>query len=286
MADLEPNRHEQDDGQSYTVVPVRAEVLQADDCPTSNKPTKPKCSARKTDGSPCPNYPVHGSTVCAAHGAFGGRPVSTAKHTKYLPSRLRERYEELVNNPNYVSLREQIGAIELRLQELFSRMTRGDSSQRRRDILEEMDKLVEDLNAGLLHPDLILDLENEELPHEVKERRVSQVIQGATELRRRILAIQDQARAERREDEVWEDVDRFSESLRKLKETEVKRMVAANQVLTVTESYNLIQRLVQFIEDWLNPEALRKAISENTIDSLRAKAVRELYQLLERRGGK
>jgi hypothetical protein len=29
---------------------------------------KPKCAARKTNGDPCGNYPVHGATVCRKHG--------------------------------------------------------------------------------------------------------------------------------------------------------------------------------------------------------------------------
>ncbi len=38
---------------------------------------KPKCSARRTNGEPCGNYPIRGGTVCTKHG--GGAPQVRAK---------------------------------------------------------------------------------------------------------------------------------------------------------------------------------------------------------------
>lgn len=263
---------EQADGQSSLVRVNDSTTLQ--DAPR-------RCTGHKTNGQDCPNFAVRGDVnqKCHAHGGLApGRPVTTALHTKFLPERLRQRYEELVNAPDYVSLREQIGTINLRIQELWQRLGRRDSSKRRADIVESMDDLVKAVNANLMPPDLMVKLEDfdPENPESVEQAVVAAriVLRGARVVRNHVLDLQDQAKTDRREDECWDDMDRFSESLRKLKETEVKRMVAANQVLTVTESYNLIQRLVQFIETHLEDSGLR------------AKAIRELYTLLDRKGSK
>lgn len=38
---------------------------------------KPKCTGRRSDGTPCGNYPIHGATVCRSHG--GSAPQVRAK---------------------------------------------------------------------------------------------------------------------------------------------------------------------------------------------------------------
>jgi hypothetical protein len=271
----------QPDGQSLVVVlpPDCIAVADESTTPSARRKEPLYCTALKTDRTPCPNYAVKESPTqkCHAHGGLNeGRPVESAKFSKYLPTRIRERMEAFENDPNYVSLRGQIAAVSARMTQLFERITAGDSSNRRKDILTEMDLLVNQINTGLLPAEdlLAVDPDDPEIDIELTLARACKVIQAGRTIRRSILALQQQARTEVREDEVWLDIDKFSESLRKLKETEVKRMVAANQVLTVTESYNLIQRLVHFIEEFLPDKELR------------ARAVRELYQMLERRGSK
>lgn len=260
-----------------TITPTSVEVLPADDFPSSNQPKR--CLDTKSDGSPCPNFAVKGEAIqkCAAHmkkHLSPGRPVTTAAFSKHLPERLRERMEQFENDPNYVSLRGQIAVVTTRLSDLLERIGLRDSRQRRKDIVEEMDSLVALMDAGLLPAEDLLEFDPDEEDPRAVLIRACRVIRAGRSIRAKVLDLQRQARDEVREDEAWDDVDKFSESLRKLKETEVKRMVAANQVLTVTESYNLIARLVSIIEEYLADKGLR------------AKAVRELYNLLDRKGSK
>jgi hypothetical protein len=246
------------------------------------------CTARKTNGEPCPNFAVKGdeNQKCRAHGGTaGGRPITTAKHSKFVPAQIRQRYEEFVNDPDYIGLREQIATVETRISQLWQRLAVGDSSERRKDILKDVEEAVEAAQESLLREDILADLEDMELPAEVRERRALQVIRGGRELQRRLIGLLSRAKTERREDEVWEDMDRFSESLRKLKETEVKRHVAAAQSLTVTESYALLRRLVTVIEDYLEPEALEEARRAGELHTLKARAIREVHSILNRKGG-
>lgn len=202
-----------------------------------------KCHAHNRDGELCGKWAEEGYEVCRLHGAGGGAPVRHGKYTKYLPKRLQDRYLELVNSPDYVDLRDQIAGQELWVQEVLARMETCDSLERRRDILAAIEDLEDDINTGL----------------------------DDDEIRDRLREIRNNATSDTYYDQCRKDYQDASECLRKLKETEVKRMVAANQVLTVTESYNLITRTVQLVEEFVvNPEA-------------RARMIRELYKLLDRK---
>jgi hypothetical protein len=221
------------DGQSFPAVVEQSSVK----CKMLTRYTK----------QPCPNWALPGKTICRAHGGSSdGGPVDSAKYSSRMPLRLRERYEQLVAMPGYVELQWEIGLAVTRIEELIERAERNDSTSRRRFLLEGIEKCLDDWHRGL----------------------------GEEMVMARLKELREEADSDRWYDDTWDqDIRGWLETLKKLKEAEIKRMVAANQVLTVTESYNLITRLASFIEDYL------------TDIEVRAKAVRELHGLLERKSG-
>lgn len=199
----------------------------------------------KSTGEECGNQALPSSIVCSDHGGMGMDAVP-ATHARYakLPKRLRERYEFWTTQLCQVELRDQI-ALATVLEEDAVGLLDGEglAGVAIKEVLRGIMTAVGELDEG-------------------KFDDAVETLNSAAEF------LQDQQRAK----EVKEEVMKIQEHLRRMKETEVKRMVAANQVLTVTESYNLIRRLVTVIEDYVDDENIRN------------RAIRELSSLLERRG--
>jgi hypothetical protein len=199
-----------------------------------------RCRAHNRAGEQCKKAPVAPYEVCEMHGAGGGRPITTGKYSKFLPARLKERYEEFINSPGWLELKEEIGLVTARIADLVSGLDCGEAPLTRREWRELAFRIRESVLAG---DDCIDDLEK--LCHSLDQATV--------------------------QDDIWEKTMLAIEQQRKLKETEVKRMVAANQVLTVQESYTMIQRLVSLVEESVQDERTR------------LRAIRELHALLERK---
>lgn len=95
----------------------------------------PQCTAkvRKT-GERCKRWAVTGYAVCQVHGAGsknkpGGRPVQHGRYSKYLPTRLVSRYQEAKDDPELLNLRDEIGVLDSRLSELLTRVDTGEASE-------------------------------------------------------------------------------------------------------------------------------------------------------------
>lgn len=214
---------------------------------------------------------------CRFHGGRSGNKLATkhGRHTMRMPERIRERVEELQNDPDYVGLQDQISVLRFRLEELLERAETGDSVKGRTDLRDAVRDLRGEVEHTLFPLELLETLREAadgfELPGEVGNA-ITELLNSVAALKAGLSDLYNEARIQTEQDATWADFDRFSESLRKLRETEVKRMVAANQVLTVTESYNLIMAVAAILEREIeDPDA-------------RTRAVREVYALLNRKG--
>ena len=93
----------------------------------------PQCTARsKRSGVRCKNPVVEGKNVCRLHGgkSLGGIMSPMAKNlkwSKYAPKRLYRQYEETVNDPELLSLRHEVGLVDARIGDLLSRVDGGES---------------------------------------------------------------------------------------------------------------------------------------------------------------
>lgn len=92
-----------------------------------------QCTAKsKRTGERCRRQAVPGMTVCASHGGKSlAGPASprfkTGRYSKYLPERLRERYEAAAEDPELLALREDIALIDSRLADLLKRVDSGEA---------------------------------------------------------------------------------------------------------------------------------------------------------------
>lgn len=201
-----------------------------------------KCKAHNRSGDRCGRPVEPGKEVCRLHGGLstGAPPTAGMKFSKFLPARIRQRYEEFVDSPGWLELKHEIGLLSARIADLMEGLNSGEAPLTRREWrdmafeIRELYKAGEDCNVEL----------------------------------NRLCESLDRSKAD---DDIWDKTMATIEQQRKLKETEVKRMVAANQVLTVQESYTIITRLVSLTEEYVKDEKTR------------TRMIRELHTLLDRK---
>jgi hypothetical protein len=180
-----------------------------------------KCGARNRQGEPCQRWALAGRTRCRLHGGktlvgTASANFRTGRYSAYLPPRLRERYEQAADDPELLSLRSEVALLDARLTDLLSRVHTGES--------------------GLLWAEL---------------RRAYRAFAKAR------LAGDDEAAAlamvehliERagQDHQAWAEIGELIEQRRKLAESEGKRLVTLQQMMTAEQAMVLMRNMVDIV---------------------------------------
>lgn len=115
-----------------------------------------QCTAKsKRSGAQCKRPAMAGKAVCYHHG--GATPAGptlpqfkTGRYSKYLPERLRGRYEEAQGDREILVLRDEIALADARLADLLTRVDAGESGA----LWKELKELVERLGTAVESADL------------------------------------------------------------------------------------------------------------------------------------
>jgi hypothetical protein len=187
----------------------------------------------------CGSWPVKGRTRCRMHG--GKTLVGTAspnyrsgRYSTYVPTGLRARYEQAHTDPDLLSLRSELALVDARLGDLLSRVTTGESGQLWMDLRKAHRAFTRARLAQDVHQ-MSVALAKQEL-----------IIESAT---------QDHA--------AWAEIAELIEQRRKLAESESKRLVALQYVLTHEQALLFMHRLVDIITQHV-PD--KKALSAIIVD--------------------
>jgi hypothetical protein len=93
-----------------------------------------RCTARsKQSGERCKRYASPGRTVCVMHGSRSRAGIAhpgltrLGKYSKYLPTALLETYEQARVDPELLSFRENIGVLQVRINQLLGTLN-GDGA--------------------------------------------------------------------------------------------------------------------------------------------------------------
>lgn len=92
------------------------------------------CGARTKAGTPCQKSPMNGSSRCRLH---GGKSLKGAAHpnfkhgrySKFMPHHLVGRYKESVNDPELLSLQQDIALLDARITEMLESMEQEDADK-------------------------------------------------------------------------------------------------------------------------------------------------------------
>lgn len=113
-----------------------------------------QCTATsKTTGQRCRRAAMRGKTVCYMHG--GKTPAGMAsphfrhgRYSKVLPDRLAGRYQQALQDPELLALRDEIALVDARKAELLGRVLSGESGEAWRQAQRQQQALTQSLNKG------------------------------------------------------------------------------------------------------------------------------------------
>lgn len=185
-----------------------------------------QCTAtvRKT-GERCRRRAVTGYRVCQVHGAGspkkgrpGGRPIETGIHSSKLPERMREKYLEAIGDPELLNLRSSIALVDARLEDLLGRVDSGESGAAWVNVRKCLDAFLKEFYGNGDH----VALQLEELKLAIQK------------------GLDDYA--------AWSEIQALLEQRRKIVESEQKRLVALQQVITVEKAMILFAAITDVIK--------------------------------------
>lgn len=199
-----------------------------------------QCDAQsKRSGEQCKKDAIPGSSKCHMHGGKGliGVAHPNFKHGRYsdhLPSRLAGRYENALADPLLLELRDEIALVGTRQGELLERLDSGLT-------------LGKWFAAQAAYGDLMMAV----------EQRDQEAWQGA------INALGNALNATGNEGAIWGEVIALSEQRRKLVESEQKRLLTAQQLISAEQAMVLLARVTESIRKHVSdPSALAAIAAE------------------------
>jgi len=192
-----------------------------------------KAKARST-GKRCRRHAVNGYKVCQVHGAGsvhkgrpGGRPIVSGRYSKYLPNRLLARYQEAANDKNLLSLHHEIAVVEARITDIMIRVDTGEAGTH----WQLVNGIFVDIMTAIRKQDsgTIIEAVNKGL-------RISDK------------GVNDYA--------AWNEIGNLFEQRRRLSESERKRLVEMENIVTAEQALMLMVAISDII---------RKAIPDQVI---------------------
>lgn len=185
-----------------------------------------QCSAKsKNSGQQCQRSAMHGTTVCYMHGGKSPKGVAspsftTGRYSKYLPTRLLDRYHEAESDPALLSLRAEIALLDGRLADLLKKVDEGEA----RKTWEQARNINKDIQADMLNEDY---------------GRLMMSCKALDELIGEGLT----------DHEAWYEIHSILDQRRKLVESERKRLVEADQSIRADKALTLAMALLQSVKE-------------------------------------
>lgn len=194
-----------------------------------------RCKMIKRTGERCRNAVRRGWSVCRHHGAGttekpGGRPPVTGRHSKYLPIRFLERYEEFLTDPDTLSMRSELALLDTRVGEVVERLDTADGADAWNKVRQAWYTLRNHKNV-----DDIVDAEG---------------------------LLEDALESYAGEEEIWKEVSGLIEQRRKVADTERRRVIDAHQYLSYNEAQAMLAFVIDTVFTYVEDSQVRNAISD------------------------
>jgi len=192
------------------------------------------CGAKTRTGEPCKVAPVTGRERCRMHGGTQPRGLAhhsttTAIHSKHLPARMVANYQAALADPDLIALRGESALLEARLADLLGRVDTGEAGETWQKMAAAAAAFTTASRTG----------------------QSAEALTAAREMAALATAGHDDRAA-------WADVLRTVESLRRVKDSERRRIESAHNVLTADRVMLLVVALT---------DAVRRHVSDRkTLD--------------------
>jgi hypothetical protein len=198
---------------------------------------KERCGALKRDGALCTLEPTGVGGRCRMHGGLTPSgvfsPVAThLEKSRYAPSkRLMERYSLAANDPEMLSLREDIALLDARISDVLSRVDTGESGHLWKALKDAWTEAELSIDA-----DPITQMRAMAKLGELIDRGLADTV-------------------------AWGEITASLQQRRKLVESERKRMVETQQMITSTQALVMINQLSTAIMTHVSDPHARAAIA-------------------------
>lgn len=195
------------------------------------------CGAKTRSGTPCQLSPITGRNRCALHGGktlvgIASPQTTHGRYSKYLPTRLMERYSASLSDPELLAMREDIALLEARLTDLILRVDSGEAGQVWQDVRATWDE-VEDARAS---------------------KNTAALGVALTNLGALIRRGQSDYAA-------WDEVRSVQEQKRKLIESEQKRLVAMQQMVSAEQAMLFVAAIQDAVKRHVTDRRVLSAIA-------------------------
>ncbi len=174
---------------------------------------------------------------CKFHG--GMTPVGpaspqykTGRYSKHLPGELLARYQEALRDPDLIAIRDELALMHTRLQQLLSKVDVGETGALWKDMKDLFGEFQRARRRG-----------QEDAMDDVLEQVEHLIERGATD------------------SEAWQEVYKAVETVRKLSESEQKRLVSMQQMITAERAMTLLAAVVSVIHKHVTDKKALAAIS-------------------------
>ncbi len=177
-----------------------------------------RCTMIKNDGMRCQNPVREGWRVCRYHGAGGlanpggGMP----RHAKFLPTRLADRFQEFMADPEALSLYSELALVDTRITELTERLETCDNAL----AWQRVDQAL-----ALLH----------------KLTGIHEYVDRAIQLLREARGMPAD------ETKIWREINTLLETRRRLDQTEQMRIINAKQFLSLSEANSMLASVIEVV---------------------------------------
>lgn len=195
-----------------------------------------QCNAKaKSTGQRCKREAVPGSEKCYYHGGASRRGIASpsfknGKHSKYLPTRMQERYHEALADNDLLNLSAEIAILDARLADLLQTADNGATGELYTDLLETVENLGVAIRTG----------NSAGFSHWLAEQR-------------RLLE------AAQHDHKAWNEAQSVIQQRRALVESERKRRVQAEQTLQVNEALAFADALLLSVREVISdPDQLTR----------------------------
>jgi hypothetical protein len=213
------------------------------------EPIPGRCGAkiRSRTGGFCKRYPLVGRTRCRLHGGATPRGVDSPhyKHGRYskaLPVRLLQNYEAAIADQERLALEDENALLVARLQELIKRIDAGGSG----NIMRQLQNKFSDFEKAQR---LASNASNEEQ----RQQRLAESREALKDIKALITqGVSDYI--------IWDEIVSVIDVKRKVVESERKRLVEMQQMITLGDAVVLMRALSEAVQNNVDSPNERQAV--------------------------
>ena len=207
------------------------------------------CGAKKRNGEPCKTRPMPNGR-CRMHGGNQKSGIAsvlfkTGRYSKHLPSRLSERYEASLADPDLIAGRDAAALLDARVEDLLARVDSGESGELWRSIRQTY-AAAEDARKDMERcgDSSGLDfLKARQAFFDAYDSIGTLIAEGAMDYH------------------AWDEVLVAMEAKRKIDDTETKRLKEAQKSITVERAMTLVGALTGIVTKYVTDRDTLGAIS-------------------------